>query len=186
MKRMYLKVQVKEIWKEIKNYTEYAVSSFGRIMRIKDGHPQSRTKAGKILKPRKMENGYWYITIYESSKRKDFRIHRLVAEHFIGPCPKDYEVNHIDADKSNNHYFNLEYVTHKENIEHAKRLDLYARGEGVSISKLNKTKVKLIRLVHKMGLVSMKELAIIFEVHRTTIEQIIRNQTWKHVQCILE
>lgn len=181
MKNLYLKIKVEEIWKEIKNYSEYAVSSFGRVMRIKDGHPQSRTKAGKILKPRKMESGYWYITIYENSKRKDFRVHRLVAENFIGSCPKNHQVNHIDGDKNNNHYFNLEYVTHKENIAHAKRLDLYAKGEEVGISKLNESKVKLIRFAHKIGLINITELAKIFEVHRSNIRSIIKNKTWKHV-----
>ena len=55
-------------------------------------------------------------------------VHRLVAHHFV-PKPKDLvdqglteeslEVNHIDGNKLNNRSDNLEWVTHKGNMEHA-------------------------------------------------------------------
>lgn len=49
-------------------------------------------------------------------------IHRLVAEHFIGPCPKDdMVVNHKDGDPFNNHVSNLEWVTTGENNRHYHR-----------------------------------------------------------------
>ena len=43
-------------------------------------------------------------------------VHRLVLEHFVGPCPVGMECHHIDHDKGNNHVSNLEWVTHSENI----------------------------------------------------------------------
>lgn len=45
--------------------------------------------------------------------------HHIVAEHFLGPRPKDLTVNHIDGKKLNNHPDNLEYITRAENIKHA-------------------------------------------------------------------
>ena len=48
-------------------------------------------------------------------------VHRLVARFFIGMPPETGEkwtVNHIDGNKLNNHYTNLEWVTYKENIRH--------------------------------------------------------------------
>mgnify|MGYP000949875448 CR=1 FL=1 len=49
-------------------------------------------------------------------------IHRLVATHFVPVGrPDQIEVNHIDGNKLNNDYRNLEWVNRRENIEHAKR-----------------------------------------------------------------
>ena len=58
----------------------------------------------------------------------DVKVHRLVAHHFV-PKPKDLVdqwlkeddlvVNHIDGDKLNNRWDNLEWTTQKGNIEHA-------------------------------------------------------------------
>lgn len=47
-------------------------------------------------------------------------VHRLVAESFIEKPESDISlvVNHIDGNKENNHYTNLEWVTQKENCIH--------------------------------------------------------------------
>lgn len=46
-------------------------------------------------------------------------VHRIVAEAFIGlPEDKNYTVNHKDGNKLNNHYTNLEWIPHSENILH--------------------------------------------------------------------
>lgn len=46
-------------------------------------------------------------------------VHDLVAEQFIGPRPEGYDIDHVDGNRSNNHYTNLEYVTRQENIRRA-------------------------------------------------------------------
>ncbi len=49
-------------------------------------------------------------------------VHRLVAEHFISPCPEPgMVVNHIDGNPFNNHVSNLEWVTVSENNKHYHR-----------------------------------------------------------------
>ena len=93
----------------------YAISNTGNIMNV-------NTK--KILTPIKRE--YLEVTLHnESNKRghkgyrKNYRIHRLVAKYFVeNPYIKPY-VNHIDGNKHNNNSINLEWVTAKENIQHA-------------------------------------------------------------------
>lgn len=55
-------------------------------------------------------------------KRVDVYIHRLVAEYYIhndDPHVKN-EVHHLDYNVSNNHDYNLEWVTHKKNLEYTK------------------------------------------------------------------
>ena len=78
-----------------------------------DGKIQSHNK---FLKPRKTSNGYYKIVIQNKQLNilKECSIHRLVAECFIpNPFNKE-EVHHIDGNKSNNHYLNLQWVTKKE------------------------------------------------------------------------
>ena len=43
--------------------------------------------------------------------------HRLVAETFVPNPQKNTEILHIDENPSNNHYTNLKWGTHKENLQ---------------------------------------------------------------------
>lgn len=48
---------------------------------------------------------------------KTMKLHRLIAETFIGKS--DLEVNHVDGNKKNNDIHNLEYVNRSQNVKHA-------------------------------------------------------------------
>lgn len=98
-----------EIFKVIKEYPLYSVSTHGRIMK-------NSTK--KIMKPSKKPNGYMSINLFTADgRRKKELVHRLVALTFIPNTERLPEVNHIDRIRDNNIVSNLEWVTRKENIE---------------------------------------------------------------------
>lgn len=75
-----------------------------------------------------MSGKYLAISWHEDGQYRWKHVHRLVAEAIYGPCPKGMQVNHIDGNKLNNDPTNLEYVTPKENIQHAFELGLCKRG----------------------------------------------------------
>lgn len=113
---------MEEVWKDVVGLEEYAmVSSLGNVM-TKDRYIdyESYTKLLKGKKKTGTNNGLGYIQYKFTIKGKTFRKyeHVMVAEAFLGEG-KGLEVNHIDGDKSNNCLNNLEWVTHKENIQHA-------------------------------------------------------------------
>ena len=97
---------MKEEWRDIKGYEGlYQISNLGRIKSLKDNHGKYREK---ILKP-------------GNSKGKLFKIHRLVAIHFI-ENPNNYpEVNHKDENPINNHVNNLEWCTAEYNVNYGTR-----------------------------------------------------------------
>lgn len=66
------------------------------------------------------QDGYLCVTLRsDEGKRKTFKVHRLVAGLFCQNRFSKPEVNHINGIKIDNHYTNLEWVTHSENIQHA-------------------------------------------------------------------
>jgi len=119
---------MKEIWKPIKNFEGfYEVSSFGRIRSIDRYVLYSNNKKyfhkGKILKS-SYTNRYEHVSLQKERKRITKLVHRLVAEAFILNKNKYPQINHIDGNRRNNNYFNLEWTTQSENMKHAYRIGL--------------------------------------------------------------
>ena len=103
---------MQEIWKDIKNYSNYQVSNLGNIRRLNKDY---RSPKYRYLKSKLEKNGYLRICLSKNSKCKYYNIHRLVAEAFI-PNPNNYPiVNHKDENKTNNCVDNLEWCTYKYN-----------------------------------------------------------------------
>ena len=102
-----------EIWKDIKDYEGlYQVSNIGNVKSLArvvshkiTGH---RTIPERILKPNSDGAGYLYVSLSKDGKKRNPKIHRLVAEAFIPNLENLPQVNHIDEDKSNNRVTNLE------------------------------------------------------------------------------
>lgn len=92
-------------------------------------------KTGRLLAVIKNGGAYQQVTLYCHKKNKyTFTVHRLVALNFLAePKSKSKNVvNHIDENKQNNHYKNLEWVTNRQNIVHScgKRVHQIDRNTG--------------------------------------------------------
>lgn len=90
----------------------YAVSDHGRVKRLISG----QCRAERILRPSTGKLGYPRVMLYRDGKQVTMLIHHAVALHFIGMRPVGLVVDHIDGTRDNNHYSNLRYITHSENI----------------------------------------------------------------------
>lgn len=60
-------------------------------------------------------DGYAAISINSANEKY---VHRLVALYFVNNPDGKPVVNHLDGNKHNNHYSNLEWCTNQENIQH--------------------------------------------------------------------
>jgi len=114
---------IEELWMPIKGFEgRYEISNFGRVKSLERSFNLGKNSIKVVEKILKQENHYrGYKTIkfkLFGGGCKKFFIHRLVGEHFIpNPEMKDV-VNHIDADKTNNHISNLEWMTFGENTRY--------------------------------------------------------------------
>ena len=96
--------------KYIAEYPRYAATTDGKIYSF---------HSDRFLKPVKKPNGYLTVSLSNQGKVRQILVHRIIASLFCDK-PKDCnQVNHIDGDKTNNHSFNLEWVTAKQNNTHA-------------------------------------------------------------------
>ncbi len=138
----------------------------------------------RVLKSHSNSNGYLRVPLNLTGKRKEYFIHRLVAECFVENLHNKDKVNHKDGNKHNNHYSNLEWVTSSENNKHAFALGLknptVHYGESSHFHKLTNEDVEYIKSVHKPWdkEFGSKPLAKQFNVNPQTITDIIHGRTW--------
>lgn len=72
---------------------------------------------GRVLTPGFAKFGYPRVTLYREAVRSSHNIHRLVAEAFVPGRAEGLEVLHKDDDPTNNHWTNLQWGTHAENMQ---------------------------------------------------------------------
>lgn len=166
-----------EEWRGVEDWP-YEVSSHGRVRR---STPGPGTYPGYVLAPvlNKRTNMLQGL-MHDDGRRKAFRVHRLVAKAFIGPCPDGHEVNHIDGDRTNNHVENLEYVTRAENMRHAVRTGLIARGEKAARVRFTRRDVRKMRDMRRDGAL-LREIAEKFDTPTAQAWKIVTGQQWAHV-----
>ena len=127
-----------EIWVDIKNYEgRYKISNLGRILSVKRRDSLGRLVGGIILKQQLDKRGYPKIRIGWNEDRKSFRVHRLVALHFLDNPLNKRTVNHIDGVKSNNCLENLEWSTDVENMRHSYAKGLHKNPSGALSKRFN-------------------------------------------------
>lgn len=160
-----------ETWKPIPNWN-YEVSNLGRVRRASDK---------RILAPTVMPNGYLRVTF--TTRRQDYRVHRLVAQAFLPP-PADptMTVNHKDGVKQHNWDANLEWATPSQQSRHAVRMGLMnsPQGSARGHSKLKETDIPRIRELHAQGK-TLRDIGDAYGVSNSLIHGIVARRRWKHI-----
>jgi hypothetical protein len=154
-----MKICKDEIWKDIVGYPDYKVSNYGNVKSI----PLKRNLLQACTR------GYMSVSFNRKYKKRHHLVHRLVAEAFMGKS--HLEVNHKNGIKHDNRLENLEFVTRKENMQHAFKSGLVS-----SAKKLSNTLVTFIRIYCKKY--TQREVSKMFCVSETTIHEIIKGKTW--------
>lgn len=140
-------------WKKIKDCEDYEVSNTGLVRSL---------RTNIILKPKFDRYGYPCCNIFSKTRRKiSTTIHRLVAKAFIPNPENKPQVNHKDGNKLNNHVDNLEWVTNRENVNHALKHKLLPNTIFVTVRDLKLNTVNTY--------MSLTEAANSLNIHSSTI-----------------
>ena len=100
-----------EQWRACPSWPGYQASNVGRVM----------SPLGCLQKMRMNNLGYLKVAgVRRGAEKKAQSAHRMVADAWLGKCPKGKEVDHKDHDKANNRPENLQYITHRQNIIRAR------------------------------------------------------------------
>ena len=167
-------------FKNIQNYNGfYEISNFGDIKSKARISKNNKNKNDMYLSRHINKNGYVHVGLTDKfGVRKNYDVHRLVALAFVDN-PNGYnDVNHIDGNKQNNVWTNLEWVTRSENQKHAYRIGLqkpnkYWEGKKGEYNKSSK-KVECISDGKKF--VSIKEASNYYKVQRCSISLVCRGK----------
>ena len=105
---------MEEYWLEIDGFHNYWVSNLGRIKSYR------QSKDGIILKQKLSKKGYCLVGMSDNNHKKHVvQVHRIVLKTFNPIENMDHmEVNHKDENKTNNCLYNLEWITHVENVRY--------------------------------------------------------------------
>lgn len=99
-----------ERWKDIKGFSNYQVSSLGRIRKNRYTDRDNNVRKPKIISQVLNKNGYYYVTLIDTEGKHHFKIvHRLVAAAFCGRPKEKAKVRHIDGNMTNNNADNLRW-----------------------------------------------------------------------------
>lgn len=162
-------------FKTIEAYKHYTVNELGqvsskdRMIVTIDG--KSYFRKGKLLKPKKHKDGYLFVTLTKEKIKKNFYVHRLVAEAFIPNPENKPQVNHINGNKTDNTISNLEWVTNAENSRHAYNNGLYFR-----IEHLKPNSQAVIDTVNNTCYPTIKEAANALNRNYTVVRQMLKGK----------
>jgi len=147
----------------------YEVSDQGRVRLI----------SGEVSTGRAVDaKGYRCMVLRGPDGRRSVRVHRLVLEAFVGPCPEGMQTRHGPGGPSDNRLVNLSWGTKRENNYDDKLRDgtlLY--GERHHRAKLTQEQVEEIR--DRVGTTTQRAMARKYGVSEATISLVIHDKHWR-------
>ena len=168
-------------FREVIGFPGYRVSRDGRV-------ESCLTRRGRLcllgdvwhpLKPI-CRQGYPTVNLAKGGKKSARRIHRLVLEAFVGPCPPGMVACHNDGDRSQSDLANLRWDTPKANSDDTLRHGTRATGSRCGATKLSEGEVIEVRRLRAEGM-SFADLAARFKVTTSNIEAIVYRRSWRHL-----
>jgi hypothetical protein len=157
-------MEATEIWRPVYGLEKfYEVSSYGRVRNSK-----------RVLMTQYPTHGYLKVVLTQNSIRKNYRVHRLVLEAFVGPRPDGMMCRHLDGNRQNNHLGNLAWGTNAENQADRIAHGTSNRGANAPANVLTDSQVLQIFKDPR----STRAIALDYSVNAETVRRIKAGKTW--------
>ena len=167
-----------ENWRSVVGYEgRYLVSDKGRIKSI-FGRKNPRKRP--IIRKLRLSTGYWIVDLKENGNATTFKVSRLVAAAFHGPCPDGMEVAHRNGKRNDDRKENLIYTTHLENMGHRIAHGTHYRGVQNPAAKLTDEQHREIIRLRASGL-QLKVIGAKFGVTKSHVCGISKGRFRKHL-----
>jgi hypothetical protein len=161
-----------KIWRTIPGHPDYEVNTIGGF----------RKKGKTEITFNVADNSYVMVRVGATIEC----LHRLVAQAWL-PIPVGYvtttslEVNHIDGNKHNNTITNLEWLTHAENMQHAKETSLMSHGENHHKAVLTDSLVEQIKREYVQDNTSPRVMAKRYGIPVQPTFEVCWGVSWTHI-----
>lgn len=176
--------------KDIPEYPGYAISDDGFLWSCRSSskaRPYTETWR-KMNQKKPGMHGYALAELWNSGTVKYARIHRLVLEAFVGPCPLGMVSRHLDGNRLNNSISNLQWGTQQENsidainhgthpgLRHGSKIG-FRRGSAHFKHKLTESDV--LEIIKLLPCQKKTSIAVKFHVSEATVQSIAKGRNWK-------
>lgn len=98
---------------------KYLVSEDGDIISIPRIDASGSSRKERVLKLTTTRDGYLRANFFSNGQSSRHLVHRIVFSSFVHKIPNGMEINHLDGNRKNNHFSNLECVSHADNVKHS-------------------------------------------------------------------
>ena len=179
---MYSPIEFIEVFKEITENevpgiypNRYYASNFGKIF---------DTKLNRYITLSNRDDGYLSVSLNTNGKPKSYLLHRIIALLFVSG-DHTLVVNHIDGNKHNPMFTNLEWISSADNNRHAVKTGLACVGEDSPKSVITESQaIKICEYLDK-GTKSYSDIAKECNINSpdasSLISAIRRGESWKHI-----
>lgn len=156
-------------WKPVWGFEgHYDVSNYGHIRSVSRyvtlANGNVRYTPSRTMQQMDTNKGYLQVQFYKDGGMLELGVHILVAECFIPNPGCKPQVNHIDGNKHNNVFRNLEWATATENMMHCVATGLHnALNEIVHCNELNLTALsvsEMVRFIRDTGKAKVTKVGI--------------------------
>jgi hypothetical protein len=184
---------MQERWKQIPGYPNYEISSHGRVkslarMVLRSNAAKAYLIRDRILSAGLSHNGenmgyrYYTVSLRNELGKKTHRVHRLVGEAFVEGFSPDLDILHVDDNACNNHWTNLRWGTHQDNMDDKVAKDRQTKGEDNHSILTEKDVLEIVR--KKRAGATLRGLGAEYGVSYSTINLIMLGENWSHVTGI--